>query len=224
MSDTLGYLAVTSGEKQALIGVLLDAQRSGINRGTSGNASVRTDGGFIITPTSVPYDQMDPGDLVGIDETGVPSGRHRPSSEWQMHHRIYQSRSDINAIVHLHSPSAAALSSLRLDIPPFHYMVAVAGGPNIRCADYAAVGTDGAADAAILALTDRHACLLANHGVIAGGKTVRQAYNLAIEVESLAQQYLLARTAGMPVLLSNSEMDEVIINFHGVDDGRPGNN
>lgn len=224
---TFGYarfVVVKSGERQTLIGVLLDAQRTGINRGTSGNASVRSTGGFIITPTSIPYDQMDPSDLVGIDNAGIASGLHRPSSEWLVHQRVYQHRDDVNAIVHLHSPSAAALSSLRLDIPPFHYMVAVAGGSDIRCADYATFGTDQAADAAIVALANRYACLLSNHGLIACGDTVRQAYNLAIEVESLAEQYLLARTAGEPVLLNDFEMTEVIANFHGVGEARPANN
>ncbi len=220
----VGYVAGNIGEKQALIGVLLDAQRTGINRGTSGNASVRTDDGFVITPTAIPYDQMDPSDLVGIDESGIASGMHRPSSEWLVHQRIYQHRSDVHAIVHLHSPSAAALSTLRLDIPPFHYMVAVAGGSDIKCADYATVGTDDAADSAIVALTNRYACLLSNHGLIACGQTVRQTYNLSIEVESLAQQYLLARTAGMPVLLSDRQMDDVIANFHGIGDARPAHN
>ncbi len=196
-----------------MIDALLDAQRSGINRGTSGNASFRVGGGFVITPSALAYDMMVPGDLVSVDAEGTASGPHRPSSEWLFHQRIYQHRSDVGAIVHLHSPAATALSTLRLGIPPFHYMVAVAGGIDIRCSDYATFGTAELADAAIVALTDRTACLLANHGSIACGVSVRAAYNLAIEVESLAQQYLMARTVGHPTLLSTDEMHQVIAKF-----------
>jgi len=196
-----------------MIGVLLDAQRSGINRGTSGNASVREGEGFIITPSALAYETMGPEDLVLVDALGVSSGEHRPSSEWLFHQRIYQERDDVDAIVHLHSPGATALSTLRLGIPSFHYMVAVAGGIDIRCSDYATFGTDALADTAVVALTDRRACLLANHGLIACGSSTRAAYNLAIEVESLANQYLLARTAGHPTLLSEQEMHDVLDRF-----------
>lgn len=196
-----------------MIGVLLDAQRSGLNRGTSGNASYRSGSGFVITPSAMQYDMLDPSDLVSLDAAGVASGAHRPSSEWLFHQRIYQHRQDIRAIVHLHSPAATALSTLRLDIPPFHYMVAVAGGIDIRCSDYATFGTDELADAAIVALANRRACLLANHGLVACGDSVRAAYSLAVEVESLAEQYLLARTIGEPVLLSATEMDRVLARF-----------
>ncbi len=196
-----------------MIGVLLDAQRTGINRGTSGNASYRSGDGFIITPSALPYETMGPEDLVTIDADGVSSGEYRPSSEWLFHQRIYQHRADVDAIVHLHSPAATALSTLRLDIPSFHYMVAVAGGIDIRCSDYATFGTEDLADAAILALANRRACLLANHGLIACASSVRAAYNLAIEVESLANQYLLARTAGHPELLTEAEMHDVLDRF-----------
>ncbi|MFW2382843.1 MAG: class II aldolase/adducin family protein [Acidimicrobiales bacterium] len=202
-----------SAERQALIGALLDAQRSGINRGTSGNASYRSGTGFVITPSALPYDSMDPTDLVAVNEEGIANGPHRPSSEWLFHQRIYQHRPEIHAVVHLHSPAATALSTLRLDVPPFHYMVAVAGGMDIRCSDYATFGTEELADAAILALADRTACLLANHGLIACGPSVRAAYDLAIEVESLAHHYLLARSVGQPTLLSTAQMNEVLIKF-----------
>jgi L-fuculose-phosphate aldolase len=196
-----------------MIGALLDAQRTGINRGTSGNASFRSGDGFVITPSALAYDIMDPDDLVFVDGNGEPSGPHRPSSEWLFHQKIYQHRPEVNAIVHLHSPAATALSTLRLGVPPFHYMVAVAGGSDIRCSDYATFGTPELAEAAISALEDRTACLLANHGLIACGASTQAAYNLAIEVESLAQQYLMARTIDPPTLLSADQMSEVIAKF-----------
>ena len=196
-----------------MIGVLLHAQRSGLNRGTSGNASYRLGDGFVITPSAMAYELMDPGDLVRVDSEGIASGPHRPSSEWLFHQRIYRQRNDVEAIIHLHSPAATALSTLRLDIPPFHYMVAVAGGTDIRCGDYATFGTDELAYSAILALEGRRACLLANHGLIACGGSTQAAYNLAIEVESLAEQYLLASAVGQPALLSAAQMDEVLAKF-----------
>ncbi|MBT8239967.1 MAG: class II aldolase/adducin family protein [Acidimicrobiia bacterium] len=197
-------------EEQAVIEVLVDARRSGLNRGTSGNASYRAEPGFVITPSAMPYDKMQSRDLVAIDADGIASGLHRPSSEWLFHQRIYQRRNDVDAIVHLHSPAATAVSTLRLDIPPFHYMVAVAGGTDIRCSDYATFGTPELAEAAIMALAERSACLLANHGLIACGPSVFAAYNLAVEVESLAQQYLLARAVDRPTLLSAEQMEEVL--------------
>ncbi len=196
-----------------MISVLLDAQRMGINRGTSGNASFRSGNGYVITPSALAYDMIDPSDLVFVDADGRAAGPHRPSSEWLFHQHIYQRRRDVDAIVHLHSPAATALSTLRLDIPPFHYMVAVAGGIDIRCSDYATFGTVALADAAITALEDRSACLLANHGLLACGASVGAAYNLAIEVEALAEQYLMARTVGHPILLSTDEMNEVMAKF-----------
>jgi L-fuculose-phosphate aldolase len=207
------HIGSNSDKGRAIIEVLRDAQRSGLNRGTSGNASYRSEAGFVITPSALPYDAMDSGDLVAVDTDGTASGLHRPSSEWLFHQRIYQRRQDVDAIVHLHSPAATALSTLRLDIPSFHYMVAVAGGTDIRCSEYATFGTDELAEAAILALAERRACLLANHGLIACGPSVLAAYNLAIEVESLAQQYLLARTVDHPTLLSAAQMEEVLAKF-----------
>ncbi|NNE97149.1 MAG: class II aldolase [Acidimicrobiales bacterium] len=196
-----------------MITLLLAAQRSGLNRGTSGNASFRSGGGFVITPSAMAYDRMAATDLVAVDSEGLSTGLHRPSSEWLFHQRIYQHRADVDAVIHLHSPAATALSTLRLGIPPFHYMVAVAGGIDIRCSRYATFGTDELADEAIVALTDRRACLLANHGLIACGDSVNQAYQLAVEVESLAEQYLLARSVGEPVLLSEEEMHRVLAKF-----------
>jgi L-fuculose-phosphate aldolase len=183
----------------------------GIHQGTSGNVSARIADGFLITPSGVPYDRMAPGDVVQLrsDGSGATPTDVRPSSEWRLHAGIYEARSDVLAIVHAHPISATALACLHREIPPFHYMVAVAGGSTIRCARYATFGTQALADAAVEALTDRLACLLANHGIVACGRTPDGALDLAIEVETLAAQYWHALQVGEPVLLDRQEMARV---------------
>lgn len=199
--------------RQSLIRACLEANRSGINQGTSGNASVRWDEGMLITPSAMPYTSMTPGDIVYVDPEGQPYGSRRPSSEWHFHHAIFAARPDAKAVIHLHSPAATALATLRMGVPPFHYMVAMAGGDTIRCADYATFGTPELASNVIDGLVGRKAVLLANHGQIAIGETVEAALALAIEVESLCEQYLRARTVGEPVLLSPDQMAAVLEKF-----------
>ena len=149
-----------------------------------------------------------------LDATGAPCDEtQRPSSEWRFHRDIYQARPEIHAIVHVHSTHATALACLRRDLPAFHYMVAVAGGADVRCAPYATFGSAALAAAARAALEGRRACLLANHGMITLGKDVAGAIGLAVEVEELARQYLVARAAGEPVLLDAEEMRVVIEQF-----------
>jgi L-fuculose-phosphate aldolase len=198
---------------------------SGINVNKSGNVSVRCSqkrkAGFLITPTGVPYDALTPPDLVFIP-LGKPGGdslpdgvvgTHKPSSEWRFHFDILRSRSEFAAIVHTHSQAATALACHHLGIPAFHYMVAVAGGPDIRCAPYATFGTQLLSDHALEALQARKACLLAHHGVIACERSLARALALAIEVENLAGMYLRARQIGDPPLLSAAEMARVIEKF-----------
>ncbi len=189
----------------------------GINRGKSGNVSARLPGarfaGFLITPTGMPYDTMTARDIVAMSADGDAQGPRLPSSEWRFHYDLYRARDDFRAIVHVHSPFATALACLRTAIPAFHYMVAIAGGPDIRCAPYATYGTQELADHAVDAMKGRRACLLANHGMIAGGGSLAQALALAVEVESLAEMYWRARQLGDPALLSDAEMDEVLARF-----------
>ena len=181
----------------------------------SGNVSQRTDKGFLVTPAGLPYAGLKPGDLVHLDLDGnVLKGKHRPSSEWRFHASIYRARPEIGAIIHNHSPRATALSCARKALPAFHYMIAIAGGHDIRCADYATFGTQELADHAVAALTDRKACLLANHGVIALGTSLEAGWILAQEVENLASEYLDIRAAALkPVILSAAEMKLVIEKF-----------
>jgi L-fuculose-phosphate aldolase len=186
---------------------------AGLNVGTSGNLSLRTRRGFLITPTGMPYDALRPSDIVEVGRDGQASGSRLPSSEWRMHQGVYGGRPEVEAILHCHSPHATALSSLRRGIPAFHYMVAVAGGNDIRCAPYATFGTEELARLAVEALRDRTACLLANHGMLALAGTMEKAFKLAVEVENLARQYTIALSAGEPVILDDREMAVVLEKF-----------
>jgi L-fuculose-phosphate aldolase len=200
--------------RQALADVMRRLAELGLNRSTAGNASVRTADGLLITPSGVKPEQLDAAAMVALAADGSPRvAGTRPSSEWRFHRDIYSARTEVAAIVHVHSSHAAALSCLRRGIPPFHYMVARAGGRDVRCAPYAAFGTQALSDAAVAALDGRRACLLGNHGQIALGRTLEEAVDLAVEVEELAHQYLLACQLGEPVLLSAVEMDVVIEKF-----------
>ncbi|WP_349961248.1 class II aldolase/adducin family protein [Rhizobium sp. ZPR3] len=183
---------------------------SGINQGTAGNMSVRNPKGFLITPTSLPYDVMQPQDLVQMYFDGSYEGERRPSSEWRFHRDILASRKDIECVLHCHSVYATTLAVHHKTIPSFHYMTGVAGGTTIRCARYATFGTQALSDAAIEALQDRLACLLGQHGQISLGKTPAAALALAIEVETLSRLYVQALTLGEPPILDDEEMARVI--------------
>ena len=197
--------------RRALIDTALEAGRRGINHGSSGNVSARVEGGMLITASAMAYEDMAPEDVVFVDHDGQAHGG-RPSSEWPFHAAIYADRPELHAIVHLHSPAATALATLRRGIPAFHYMVALAGGP-IRCSPYALFGSPALAEHAVEALRDRTACLLGNHGQIAAGPDLSTALELAHEVEALADQYLRAHAIGPPVLLSEAELAEAVARF-----------
>lgn len=204
---------------------VLDTARAlvsaGLNTGTAGNVSARLPGAFLITPTGVDYAALAPGELVEVGLDGeVAPGQLKPSSEWRFHRDILAAREDVGAVIHVHSPYATALACMRCEIPAFHYMVAVAGGSSIRCAAYATFGTQELSDHALAALDGRRACLLANHGMIALGADLGAALKLAIEVESLAQQYCIALQSGGPVLLDAEEMARVLEKFESY--GRQG--
>lgn len=184
-----------------------------INRGTSGNVSARWRSGFLITPSGLRYQDTKSNDVVFVDANGTPVGKRVPSSEWRFHYDIYRKRSDAHAVVHTHSSFATTLACLGKSVPAFHYMIAVAGGNNIRCADYATFGTQKLSNNALKALKDRKACLLANHGMIATGSNLDRALALAVEVEALCEQYWRALQIGKPKILSAAEMRIVIGKF-----------
>ena len=227
---------------------------AGLMPNKSGNVSIRSPAGFLITPAGTPYADLTAESLVELplenaDAPGFPStpengdtpifppddqrispavaaGKKgvspfsRPSSEWRMHAATYRARDDVNAIVHTHSPHATALACAGLGIPPFHYMIALAGG-EVRCMPYATFGTAELADHAVRGLEGRRATLLANHGVIAVGPTLQVARAVALEVENLAGQWLALRAAGLePKLLEPDELTRVVAKF--ADYGRLG--
>jgi L-fuculose-phosphate aldolase len=187
----------------------------GFMPGKSGNVSCRTARGCLITPAGLPYAETTPADLVEVAPDGsVLAGQRRPSSEWRLHTAIYAARPEAGAVVHTHSPFATALACARQGIPPFHYMIALGGGPDIPCSAYATFGTAALAEACVAALAGRRAALLANHGSVALGATLAGAQALAMEVENLARQYLTLRAAGLaPVLLDSAELGAVFAQF-----------
>ncbi len=189
---------------------------SGLNKGTSGNCSLRTETGFMITPSGVDVADMRPEEVVAMQLDGSVEADKKPSSEWRFHRDIFQQRSAVNAIVHTHSMFATTIACLHKEIPPFHYMIAVAGGDTVRCAPYALFGTQALSDAALTALVDRKACLLAHHGMIAVGRDLADALAVAVEVENLCEQYWrLLQVTPTPPLLSADEMKAVFQQFKG---------
>ena len=196
--------------RRELVDTCREMNASGINQGTSGNVSVRVENGFLITPTSLPYDRMSPDDLIRMAFDGTFDGPRRPSSEWRFHRDILAARPDVNVVLHCHSVYATSIAVHHRTIPSFHYMVGVAGGATIRCAPYATFGTQALSDAAIAALVDRKACLLGQHGQISLGVTLAAALWLAIEVETVARMYVQALAMGEPPVLDDAEMDRVL--------------
>ena len=192
----------------------------GLNRGTSGNLSVRCADGFLITPTGVPPEELQAQGMVAMDFSGAVHGQGKPSSEWRFHCDILAARPEVGAVVHTHSRYATTLACLHREVPAFHYMVAAAGGDSIRCAPYAIFGSQELSDHALRALEQRKACLLGNHGVIALGADLGAALALALEVESLCAQYWSALQLGQPHILSDAQMHSVLEKFKGY--GRKG--
>ncbi|MDE2007446.1 MAG: class II aldolase/adducin family protein [Rhodospirillales bacterium] len=182
-----------------------DLGRRGFTPGSAGNVSARTRTGMLITPSGSAAEQTRPETIVALTLDGAVTGRGTPSSEWPMHAAIYRATPEAGAIVHTHAPACTALAALGQPLPAFHYMVVAFGGAEIRCAPYVTFGTDALAEAALAALAGRRACLLANHGMIVHAPDIDQALEDTIVLESLAAQYLLARAAGTPRLLTAEE-------------------
>jgi len=199
--------------RREIIATALAMNELRINRGKSGNVSARQRGGFLVTPSGLAYEATRPADIVALTLEGKARGRRPPSSEWRFHRDIYAARPEVMGVVHAHPPFATALACLGRGIPAFHYMIAIAGGIDIRCAPYATFGTQELSDNALTALEARRACLLANHGMIAVGDSPAAALALAVEVEALAEQYWRALQLGEPNLLSEDEIRRVLDKF-----------
>jgi len=197
-------------KRQSIIDACRSMNALGINQGTSGNISLRHGTGLLITPTSVPYETMQPEQIVFMDLDGAFDPAQRPSSEWRFHLDILKARPEVDAVVHAHPPYSTILAIMGLEIPPIHYMIACAGGDTIRCAPYATFGTQELSEHAVKALEDRSACLLEHHGMIAVGPSLSKAMWLAVEVEALARQYHGCLQIGTPRLLPKAEIKNVL--------------
>ncbi|MBT9520568.1 MAG: class II aldolase/adducin family protein [Dechloromonas sp.] len=198
-----------------LIATARAMQPAGLNRSTAGNVSVRSGDGFYITPTGMAYGSLIEDDIPLMALDGSHAGKRKPSSEWRFHRDLYATRPEVGAVLHAHSPFAVSLACLRLDIPPFHYMIARFGGDTIRCAEYSIFGSESLSTVAMAAMAGRKACLLANHGMLVAGRDLNEALALAIELEELCEQYWRACQLGQPVLLSAEEMAAVLEKFKG---------
>ncbi len=204
--------------RQQIIDHCIEMNRSGLNQGTSGNISVRYDDAMLITPSGIPYEQLAPKDLARLSLENNKyewDGPFKPSSEWHFHRAILQANDNLDAVVHTHSTFATVLSIAREDIPACHYMIAAFGGNTVRCADYATFGTPELSENIQAAMTDRSACLLANHGMIAGGHSLDNAMWAAVELETLSKQYYHAKLFGNMVVLPDDEMNRVLEKFKG---------
>lgn len=204
-----------NSSREHLLTISRKLSESGLNRGTSGNASVRDGDGFLVTPSGMPTENMTVHDLVWMNFDGQAEGDRKPSSEWRFHRDILASRPEVGAVVHTHSMFATTIACLRRDVPPLHYMIALVGSDSIRCAPYALFGSQALSDAALQALKDRKACLLANHGMIALGRDLDAAFAVTVEVETLCEQYWRTLQVGGPVLLNEQEMADAIEQFKG---------
>ena len=197
------------GKRQAIIDACRRMNALGINQGTSGNISLRHEGGMLITPTSVPYDLLTPDQMVFMAMDGSVAQGQRPSSEWRFHLDILRARPEVHAVVHAHPTYCTILAIMGREIPAVHYIIAAAGGDTIRCAPYATFGTPELSEHAVKALEGRFACLLDHHGMIAVGASLERALWLAVEVETLARQYHGCLQIGKPPLLASDEIERV---------------
>ena len=205
--------------REVMIAALVELDARGLNRGSSGNLSHRFDEGMLITPTGMGAGEIAADDLVWLGFDGSVRGRLKPSSEWHFHAALYRARPELNAVVHTHASHATALACLRRELPAFHYMVAIAGSDNVRCAPYRLFGTQALSDEVVRAMHERRACLLATHGAVSAGATLREAMKVMIELDSLCQSYLAALAVGEPAILDAAEMAEVIAKFRGYGQG-----
>lgn len=199
--------------RRELIAIARSMNTIGLNQGTSGNVSVRYGDLILITPSALSYDCCEPEDIVSIQMDGTAEGRQKPSSEWRLHLDIFEERPEAQAILHAHPPWCTTLACLDREIPPFHYMVAMAGGTTIPCAKYAVYGSQALSGHVNAALKERTACLMSHHGMVCFADNLQKVLDLAIEVENLARVYCQALQLGEPSLLDQGQMDEVLAKF-----------
>ena len=208
--------------RDELVGTAKKMSALGLTPGMSGNVSVRSPNGFLVTPSGMPYGDLVPDDAVEVRSDGtIRPGQKTPSTEWQLHRDILGARQDVQAIVHTHSLFCTSISTLRRPIPAIHYMVVLAGSDEIPCAEYATFGSAQLALNAVSALRGGSACLLANHGMVALGSNLANALRLAAEVETLAGQYWHAAQIGEPYILDGDELQKVRARFAEYGQSKP---
>ena len=199
--------------RRKIITLCLQMNSTGLNQGTSVNISARVGNRMLITPSGVPYEQLHVEDIASMPISGNKltwDGPCKPSSEWHFHRSILKNKPELNAVIHTHSTFSTVLSIARESIPAVHYMIGAFGGNTVECADYATFGTPELSKNIKTAMKDRTACLLSNHGMVAGGRDLDKAMWAAVELETLAKQYYYAKMAGNMVILSDDEMIKVI--------------
>ena len=204
-------------EREDIIKFALMLNTTNLSPLRSGNLSIRVIEndveGFLLTPSGIKYETLKPEDIVFMglnDEEEKNDTVNKPSSEWRFHRDIYTNKKEAHAIVHAHSPHATAVSTHGKSIPAFHYMVALAGGDDIKCAEYATFGTPDLSINIIKALEKRKGCLMSNHGQLTIGGTLKQAFELAQEIENICHQYIIALKLGKPKILSSTEMSKIL--------------
>ena len=202
--------------RNKIIKLCLQMNASGLNQGTSGNISARLGSDMLITPSGIPYEKLQPEDIarMSLDDEGPEwEGPCKPSSEWHFHKSILRDKPEQNGIIHTHSMFATIVSISRQDIPACHYMIAAFGGNTVRCAGYETFGTSELSRSILIAMQDRSACLLANHGMITTGQDLDKAMWAAVELETLARMFHHAKLAGEMVVLPDDEMAIVLEKF-----------
>ena len=203
-------------KRKKIIKLCRQMNATGLNQGTSGNISALHNDKMLITPSGIPYEDLQPEQICSISlihESAGWDGPCKPSSEWHFHRAILKSNPAFGAVVHTHSNHATVLSISRKTIPACHYMIAAFGGNSVRCADYATFGTPELSDNILVAMKDRSACLLANHGMVVAGTDLDNAMWAAVELEALSRQYYQASLLGGMVILPDSEMNNVLEKF-----------
>ncbi|MBL0371130.1 class II aldolase/adducin family protein [Rhizobium sp. KVB221] len=204
--------------RRSIIEHCLLMNSSGLNQGNAGNISVRHGDTMLITPSSIPYQEMTPDMICAMPidgEYGAWEGPKKPSTEWRFHLDIMKARPDVGSVIHTHAPYSTILAIARKPIPACHYMIAAFGGDDIRVADYARYGTKALSEHVLVALQGRNGCLMANHGMLAVGSTLKKAMWRAVELETIANQYYHSLLIGGPVILTSEQIAETLESFAG---------
>lgn len=198
-----------------VVACLVALDRHGLNVGTAGNVSARCGNGVLVSPSGLPVEHIGADDIVLLDLDGrIVTGHRAPTSEWRLHIEVLRARPEVGAIVHAHSPECTAVAVHGRALPAVHYVIARAGGTVVPCAPYATYGTPELAAHVVATLGEAyHACLLANHGMIALGSSLTAALGLARDLEWAAGVYRRAQAYGDPTILSDANMERVAEQF-----------